>query len=146
MCVAAKTEPMTTRLRQEIMGSLQAQGGPRSWQLCGAYVDVLGDFENLAKTPSRKITAPFGEVTVSPVEELIVERVLISKYPQDYPPGRECAIKLIAGALLGDFEVNWAEVQRLAENHAYANWPDVKALINEQAKALNVGSPCDSHE
>ena len=74
------------------------------------------------------------------------ERVLISKYPENYPPARECAIKLIAAALLGEVEVDWAEVRRLAENKAYANWSEVKALINEQAKALQVGSPCDSHE
>lgn len=128
------------------MGLLNAKGGPRSWQIYGVYVDVLGNFENLARTPIRTIQAPSGEVHISPVEELLVERVLISKYPGDYPPAQECAIKLLAAALLGEVEVDWPEVRRLAETTAYANWPAVKALINEQAKTLQIGSPCDSNE
>ncbi len=30
------------RERQEIMGQLDAQGVPRSWQVAGAFVDLLG--------------------------------------------------------------------------------------------------------
>ena len=83
---------------------------------------------------------------VSPVEELIVERVLVSRYPQDFPPALDCAKKILAAALEGEVEVDWAEVQRLANANAYANWADVKALTDEQANALQVRSPYDSHE
>ena len=143
-CVMNAREPLTIRLRQEIMGRVQAKGGPRSWEVAGAYIDVLGAFENLARTRLRAIAAPFGEVKLSPVEELVVERVLVSTYPQDYPPARDCAKKLVAAALQGEVEVDWSEVKRLAKVNAYANWPDVKALTNEQAKALKVRSPYDS--
>lgn len=145
LCVAKASEPLTTRARQHIMGQLEARGGPRSWQVCGSYVDVLGDFENLARTPVRAIRAPFGDVRLAPLEELIVERVLISYYPQDFPPARQCAIKLIAAALLGEVDTDWPEVRRLAALSAYDNWPQVKALIDEQAQALQIGSPGDSH-
>jgi hypothetical protein len=80
------------------------------------------------------------------VEELIVERVLISKYPGNYPPARECAKKLLATALLGEIETDWAEVKRLAQNNAYKNWNDVKELVHEQAQALQVRSPYHSDE
>jgi hypothetical protein len=146
LCILHSREPLTIRLRQEIMGQVSAKGGPRSWEVAGAYVDVLGPFENLAQTRTRTIAAPYGEVKVAPIEELIVERVLISKYPQDYPPALDCAKKILAVALQNEVEVDWQEVRRLANENAYANWPDVKALTNEQAKALQVGSPYDSDE
>src|SRR5258708_29579361 len=37
LCVMDAKEPLTVRLRQQIMGQLGAQGGPRSWQLSCAY-------------------------------------------------------------------------------------------------------------
>ncbi|MCZ7637346.1 MAG: hypothetical protein M5U12_15725 [Verrucomicrobia bacterium] len=80
---------------------------------------------------------------VAPVEELIVERVLISRYPGDYPPAAECARKLIAAALLAEVETDWAEVKRLAQGPEYANWRDIKATVYEQARALQVRSPYD---
>jgi hypothetical protein len=137
---------LDVRTRQELMGRLAAIGGPRSWQVCGLYVDVLGDFESQARTPVRKVAGPFGEIQIAPPEELIVERVLISVYPADYPPARECARKLLATALQGEVEIDWAEVRRLAESPAYKNWNEVKQLVNDQAHALQVGSPYDPDE
>jgi hypothetical protein len=146
LCVLSAREALTVRLRQEIMGQLHAKGGPRSWEVAGAYVDILGAFENMARTRVRTIAAPFGDVKVSPVEELIVERVLVSKYPGDYPPALDCAKKILAAGLQDEIEVDWAEVKRLANASAYANWPDVKALVNEQAETIQVGSPYDPDE
>ncbi len=146
MCVASSSTALTVRLRQEIMAQVGASGGPRSWRVAGAFLDVLATFENAARTPIRVLRGPFGDVRVTPVEELIAERVLVSKYPQDYPPARECAKKLLAAALQGEVETDWHEVRRLARSSAYDNWNDVKELINEQAKAFKVRSPYDSDE
>jgi hypothetical protein len=146
LCVESTSTALTVRLRQEIMARLQATGGPRSWQVSGLYVDVLAAFENLARSPVRRLAGPSGQVRISPVEELIVERVLISRYPGDYPPARECAKKLLAAALLGEVETDWAEVKRLAQHNAYQNWNDVNAVVHEQAQALQVRSPYHSDE
>jgi hypothetical protein len=146
LCVVSATQPLTILQRQQIMGELGAKGGPRNWEVGGLYVDVLGAFENLARTASRRIAAPYGEVMVSPAEELIVERVLVSRYPGDYPPARDCARKLVAAALQSELEADWKEVERLARGNAYQNWPDVKALVHEQAQALQIRSPYDSAE
>ncbi len=137
---------LSVRQRQEIMGKLGASGGPRSWQVAGVFVDILGELENLAHTQIRRIQGPYGEVRMNPVEELLVERVLVSVYPGEHPPARECAKKLAASALLKEFELDWREVKRLANIKEYLVWPQVKALIDEQAQALSVGSPYDSHE
>jgi hypothetical protein len=146
LCVAISSTALTVRLRQEIMARFGARGGPRSWQVSGAFVDVLASFENSARTPLRIMSAPYGEIRVAPVEELMVERILVSKYPQEYPPARECARKLLAAALQGEVETDWQEVRRLAESSAYDNWDEVKELIHEQAQALQVRDPCDSDE
>lgn len=146
LCVEFSEASLTPLFRQEIMSLLGASGGPRSWQVAGAFVDVLGGFENLARSPIRRLAGPFGEIRVCPVEELIVERVLIGWYPQPYPPAIACAQKLIAAALNGQVETDWKEVRRLAESPAYSNWEQVKALIHEQAEAHRLRNPCDSNE
>ncbi|RME94113.1 MAG: hypothetical protein D6766_06705 [Verrucomicrobia bacterium] len=146
LCVLATKAELTVRLRQDIMAQLGATGGPRSWCVAGLFADVLASFEHVARTPVRTLQAPYGDVRIAPVEELIVERILVSRYPQDYPPARECAKKLVAAALLHEVETDWNEVRRLAQSGAYANWHDVKHLVDEQAKALQVRSPYDSDE
>ena len=50
--------------RKEIMGLLGAKGGPRNWQVAGMYLDLLGPVESFARTPYRRVQAPFGEVQV----------------------------------------------------------------------------------
>jgi hypothetical protein len=101
------------RQRQEIMGELGAQGGPRSWQVAGLFVDLLGILESLARTPLRKLEGPYGVVQIVQPEELLVERVLVSVYPQDHPPARACAKILAALALKGQVAMDWQEVRRL---------------------------------
>lgn len=145
LCVAMSRQSLTALLRQELMGKLGARGGPRSWQVAGLYVDILGSFENLARTPLRRIAGPFGDIRLPPIEELIVERALIATYPHDYPPALECAKKLVAVALQGEVEIDWREVRRLAQNPAYNNWNYVSAFVHEQSKTLQVGCPYDSH-
>lgn len=141
LCVESSSVQLTALRRQEIMAQLHARGGPRSWQVCGLFVDVLAGFENLARTPIRRLHGPSGLVRIAPVEELIVERVLISRYPGDFPPARECALKLLAAALLEEVETDWAEVKRLAQSNAYNNWHDVQTLVHEQAQVLQVRNP-----
>lgn len=146
LCVEFASGSLTPHLRQEIMAQLGAVGGPRSWQVAGAFVDVLAGFENLARTPIRTLRGPYGEVRICPVEELVVERVLIGYYTGEYRPAIACAKKLIAAALQDEVEIDWREVQRLAESNAYQNWHHVKTLIHEQAQVLQVRSPGDSDE
>src|SRR5262245_18913405 len=42
MCLVSPAR-LDVRSRQELMGRLAAQGGPRSWQVAGEFVDVLGE-------------------------------------------------------------------------------------------------------
>ena len=132
------------RERQEIMGRLGAQGGPRSWQVAGLFVDLLGVLETLARTPLRKLEGPYGVVHIVQPEELLVERVLVSVYPQAHPPARECAKILAAVALKGQVTMDWQEVRRLAGKPEYGILRVCKALVREVANELKTRSPLDS--
>jgi len=102
------------RRAQDIMATLGATGGPRSWQVAGLYVDLLGLLENESVSPCRTIATPFGVVNVLPPETAIVERVLLAFYPQPDADAREVARKLLAACLSGQTPVDWDEVNRLA--------------------------------
>jgi hypothetical protein len=133
------------RERQRIMGLLNAEGGPRSWQVAGAFVDLLGPLESLARTPLRTIKAPYGDVQIAQPEELLVERVLVSIYPQPHPPARKVA-KILAGvALKGLVSLDWQEVRRLAARPEYRILSECKALVREAANELKIESPLDTN-
>ena len=53
MCHANKTT-LPIAERKEIMGLLDAKGGPRNWQVAGMYLDLLG--------PVESFVAPDGAV------------------------------------------------------------------------------------
>src|SRR5690349_24178470 len=82
------------RERQEIMGLMGAQGGPRNWQVAGMYLDLLGPVESFARTPYRRLQGPYGVIVLMKAEDLLVERVLVSGYPQPNVAARDCARKL----------------------------------------------------
>ena len=132
------------RTRQELMGKFGAKGGPRSWQVAGQYVDILGEVETLARTPFTELTAPYGPVRVVSAEELLAERVLISVYPQHHEPAEDCARKLIAVALSGQIEMDWAEVRRIADRPEYRILPALKQLVRDVANELGRPDPNDS--
>jgi hypothetical protein len=138
--------PLPLRERQRIMGQLGAKGGPRSWQVAGAFVDLLGPLESLARTPLRKLQGPYGLIQIVQPEELLVERVLVATYPQAHPPARQCAKMLAAVALKGQLRIDWQEIRRLAQRPEYRNLMECKAVVREAANELKLKSPLDSNK
>ena len=132
------------RTRQELMGRLGGVGGPRSWEVAGQYVDILGEVETMAKTPFNELQAPYGVVRLVSPEDLLVERVLVSVYPQRHEPAEQCARKLIAVALSGLVAVDWPEVRRLAARPAYGILPVMEKLVGDVAHELGRQSPYHS--
>ena len=106
--------PVPMRKAQELMGQLGARGGPRSWLVAGLYLDLLGLLENEALTPLRNIETPYGTVSIVPLELAVVERVLLSFYPQPDAEAKNVAKTLLAACISGATDVDWAEVERLA--------------------------------
>ncbi|MDA0991634.1 MAG: hypothetical protein O3A51_12900 [Verrucomicrobia bacterium] len=109
-----ESDRIPLRAAQDIMAALGATGGPRSWQVAGLYVDMLGYLENESTAPFRQIETPFGPVSVLPAETAIVERVLLAFFPQPSADARDVARKLLAACLSGETPVDWDEVERLA--------------------------------
>ncbi len=123
---------------------LGAKGGPRSWQVAGMFVDLLGDAESFARTPYRRVQGPYGEVRLMKPEDLLVERVLVSVYPGETPSARECARELAVVALAGAVNMNWSEVLRIANLPEYRNVNECKTLVREVANELKIKDPFDS--
>jgi hypothetical protein len=144
LCVLKPARPIPLRLRQEIMAELGGQGGPRSWEVAGLFVDVLGEVETLARTPMRQFQAPYGLINLVAPEELLVERVLVSVYPQPNPEARSCATQLLGVTLTGNVGCDWPEVRRLAQLPAYGILPQLKQLVSEVCDELKIQSPLDS--
>jgi hypothetical protein len=140
MCLVSPTR-LGVRTRQELMGRLDAKGGPRSWQVGGQFVDILGEVETLSRTPFDELQAPYGPVRIINPEELLVERVLISVYPQRDDAAAACARKLIATALAGQVEMDWDEARQLAGRAEYRILPELISLVGEVANELRKPSP-----
>jgi len=140
VCHATKAT-LPVRERQEVMELLGAKGGPRIWQVAGMYLDLLGPAESFARTPFRRIEAPYGSFLVMKPEDLVVERVLMSYYLGVNQTARNCARILISVALRGEIAVDWDEVRRLANLPEYRNLPECVILVNEVANELEIKSP-----
>ncbi|MSR64991.1 MAG: hypothetical protein EXS18_04330 [Verrucomicrobiae bacterium] len=145
LCLLPPKVSLPLRLRQEIMGELNGKGGPRSWQVAGMFVDVLGELEKSGATPIRKLEAPYGTVSLIDPEELLVERVLVSVYPRANSEAASCARQLVAVSLERKVEMDWDEVQRIAKSPAYGILPECKALVRSVAHELKVKNPLDSN-
>jgi hypothetical protein len=145
LCVLSPARPIPLRVRQEVMGELGAQGGPRSWEVAGLFVDLLGVVEKEARTPVRQLQGPSGIVNLIDPEELLVERVLVSVYPQPNKSARECARQLIGVALTKETDIDWQEVRRLANEPAYRVLSELKQLVREVSDELKIQSPLDSN-
>ena len=142
MChVTAATLPV--RVRQEVMGQLGAEGGPRSWQVAGMYLDLLGPAESFARTKFRRIEGPYGTVQVMKPEDLLVERVLVSTYPGPNATARACARELAVVALSGAVPMDWEEFLRVANLPEYRNVEECRTLVREVANELKLKNPLD---
>ena len=131
-------KPIPPRKAQEIMWHLRAKGGPRSWQVAGLYVDLLGLLENEAQTPFRKIQTPLGEVTLVPAELVLVERVLPAFYPTPDEEAAAVARKMMAVCVSGKTPVDWLEVKRLACLPDFDIAGELERLRKEVAHELGI--------
>jgi hypothetical protein len=143
MCHATKAS-LSVAERKEIMGLLDAKGGPRNWQVAGMYLDLLGPVESFARTPFRRVEAPYGSILVMKPEDLIVERVLMTFYLGESQTALDCAKKFISVILTGGMAVNWSEVRRLANLPEYRNLQQCEKLVKEVADELKIKSPLHS--
>ena len=118
------------RLAQDLMSKLGATGGPRSWQVCGLFVDMLGILENESVAPFRTVETPYGVVTLMPRELALVERVLAAFYPQASGEALKTAKQMMASSLI-DPSMDWSEAERLAGLKDFKIGPEFQRLKAE---------------
>ena len=145
LCVLRPAQTIPLRLRQEVMGELNAEGGPRSWQVAGLFVDLLGVVEKEGQTPVRQLQGPYGAVNLIDPEELLVERLLVAVYPSPNPSARACAKELLGVALTGRIDLDWAEARKLASAPSYKVLQELTELVREVANELKVRNPYESN-
>ena len=121
---------MPLRLAQDIMARLGATGGPRSWRVCGLFVDLLGLLENESASPMRTVETPYGIVKLAPRELVLVERVLAAYYPQPSAEALKTAKQMMACSL-EDPLMNWMEVERLADLSDFKVLRELRLLKTE---------------
>jgi hypothetical protein len=124
------------RLAQDVMARLGGEGGPRSWKVCGLFVDILGHLENEARTELREIETPYGTVSLIPLELAIVERTFVAVYPERRDADYEVAKKLVACAVGNPSSCDWAEVLRIADLPTFGIKDEVTALKTEVENVL----------
>jgi hypothetical protein len=122
--------PIPLRLAQDIMARLNATGGPRSWQVCGLFVDMLGMLENESRAPLRKLETPYGTVTLAPRELVLVERILSAFYPQPSEEALMVAKQMIESSKL-DSSMDWKEAERIARLPEFNILSELKLLCGE---------------
>jgi len=66
---------------------------------------------------------------VMKAEDLLIERVLISVYPQPDQTAKNCARMLIAVAIRDQVAMNWSEVSRVAQLPEYRNLKECEQLV-----------------
>ena len=124
------------RVALDVMSRLGGEGGPRSWKVCGLWVDMLGFLENEAQTKLREIQTPYGKISMVPLELAIVERTFVAVYPSRRDAEYGVAKKLVARALANPAECDWNEVLRIADLPAWQIKNELMALKAEVENAL----------
>ncbi len=128
--------PIPLREQQELMGLLNATGGPRSWKVGPLFVDLLGALENESIAPLRGMETPYGPIEIIPPELLIVERVLAATYPRPDEEAALCAKKLLSVAMADAVPVDWDEIRRLAMLPSFGVAQDVDLFKAEVRRAI----------
>ena len=119
MCARSAIAAPPPLIRAEVMGSIGATGGPRSFRIGDRWIDLLGRVELMSKAPFQEVGTPYGTVVLMPVEELLVDRVFTSVYPQRNDEAKACAEKLMAVCIRGAVPINWDEATRMAVSKEY---------------------------
>ncbi len=141
LCLLPPRTSLSVKERQELMGKLGGRGGPRSWEVAGMFVDILGAAEISGRTPLRELDAPYGKIKLIDPEELLVERVLVSVYPKPNDEALNCAKQLAGVALSGGMKLDWDEARRLARSSEYDILSELEQLVGEVCRELKVKNP-----
>jgi hypothetical protein len=123
-------------VRAEVMQSLGCERGTRLYLLDGVMVDLGGPAELLGRNLTE-VDTPEGKLLLESPEESLVQRVLMSVYPQDDEDQRRAAMLLLTQALSGNLPIDWDEVNRIAELPGFKVLPLVASYKEEAERSIS---------
>ena len=139
ICFSGVPRPGLDERARLMRERLHAQGSLRTWKVAHHFIDLLGELETVSEHSLKSLETPLGEVVLMPIEELIAERVFIARgWQSPNIEAENCAKKLLATALNGDFEVDWKEAERIAALPIYDCLNHLKDLRSEVEKELRL--------
>ena len=121
-------------VRAQVMESLGCERGTRLYLLEGVIVDLGGHAELLSPNLTE-LSTPAGLLLLEAPEESLVQRVLMSVYPQEDTDQKGAALTLMVQALAGNLPLDWNEVDRLAVLPGF-KVSDVIVAYKEEAKKI----------
>jgi hypothetical protein len=131
--------PPSLDVRAQVMESLGCERGTRLYLLDGVVVDLGGRAELLSSNLVELNTAE-GILLLEAPEESLVQRVLMSVYPQEDRDQKEAAMILMIQALAGNLPLDWNEVDRLAALPGFKIQPVIAAYKEEAKRLLSSGA------
>ena len=123
-------------VRAQVMASLGCERGTRLYLLNGVVVDLGGRAE-LLSSRLVEISTPDGMLLLEAPEESLVQRVLMSVYPQEDGDQKNAALILMTQALAGHLPLDWNEVDRLAALPGFKVQSVVAAYKMEAEKLIS---------
>jgi hypothetical protein len=121
------------------MASLGCERGTRLYLLDGVVVDLGGQAELLSDNLVEVSTAE-GTLLLEAPEESLVQRILMSVYPQEDADQKRAAMTLMMQALKGNVPIDWAEVDRIAALPGFKIEAVVSAFKKEASEILAASS------
>lgn len=115
-------------IMQQIPG-VESHGG-KSWEICGLWIDLLGELDHCAEKAFSRLLTPVGEVLLIPVEDALIGRVYSArKWMGGFDEKEDqCAKKLMAVVLAGGVPIDWDEALRVAELSKYRCGDEFKEM------------------
>jgi hypothetical protein len=126
-------------VRAQVMESLGCERGTRLYLVDGVVVDLGGQAE-LLSPQLVELKTPEGSLLLEAPEESLVQRVLMSVYPQADEDQKKAALMLMVQALEGNLPLDWNEVDRLAALPGFKIQPVVAAYREEARQMLSSGA------
>jgi len=123
-------------IRAQVMEALGCERGTRLYLLDDVVVDLGGQAELLSPR-LVEIETEEGKLLLEAPEESLVQRILMSVYPQRDEDQKQAALLLMIQALAGNLAIDWKEVDRLAALPGFKIQAEVAAYREEGKKRLD---------
>jgi hypothetical protein len=134
-CLSEK--PSMRTLHEVIRGQLHGEGAWGQWTVAGVPLRLLDSATIQYPDLCRDFNTEHGIVKLMPAEELLVECILASVYPEPDEEAQTRARLLLINGLTEAFQMDWATLQNLCANSNYRISEDLARLRTAAKKDVD---------